>query len=152
MPYRNWAPLCSCRGYKKCEGGPETTILMINPFCWSTYLLMWVVLCHSKICCFCPSWWPLLLIRGGPKKQQSIPTTHFVGKHHIYMQKGHPFRINILCFKKQQSVPKTHFIDKYYIYSHKGHLSRINILCRLHRMLILSTTSSLTCYYVAPQN
>ena len=108
---------------------------------------MWVVLCHSKICCFCPSWWPLLLIRGGPKKQQSIPTTHFVGKHHIYMQKGHPFRINILCFKKQQSVPKTHFIDKYYIYSHKGHLFRINILCRLHRMLILSATSSLTYYW-----
>ena len=92
------------------------------------------------------------MIRGGPKKQQSVPTTHFVGKHYIYMQKGHSFRINILCLKKQQSVPKTHFVDKYYIYSHKGHLFRINILCRLHRMLILSTTSSLTCYYVAPQN
>ena len=53
--YRTCCPLCWCRGYKKCERVPETAIWTANPFCRSTHLLMWVVLCHRTICCFCPS-------------------------------------------------------------------------------------------------
>ena len=52
--YRICCPLCWYRGYKKCERVPETAIWTANPFCWSTHLLMWVVLCHRTICCFCP--------------------------------------------------------------------------------------------------
>ena len=75
-------------------------------------------------------------------KQQSVPATHFVGKHNLYMQKGHPSRINILCLKKQQSVPTTHFVGKHNLYMQKGHPSRINILCLKKQQSVPTTESS----------
>ena len=58
---------------------------------------MWVVLCHRPICCFWPSYWHHLLIRGCLQNQHSAQTTHFVGAFDKHTQ--------WVCLQKQHSVP-----------------------------------------------
>ena len=102
--YRICCPLCCYRGYKKCEMVPETAIWTANPFCRSTYLLMWVVPSHRTLCCFCPSYWHHLLIGGWLQNQHSAQTTHFVDAFEKHTQ--------WVCFQKQHSVPNFHCINQ----------------------------------------
>ena len=148
--YRICCPLCCYRGYKKCEMVPETAIWTANPFCRSTYLLMWVVPSHRTLCCFCPSYWHHLLIGGWLQNQHSAQTTHFVDAFEKHIHNGYVFRNNILCLQNKHSAQTTHFVDIFEKHTQWVHMFSETTFCAklpLHKSIDYNLLLSLLFFH-----
>ena len=99
-------PLCRFGMTPLVEVGPETTIWLVDPYCWSTNLLMCMGESHRKICCF--SCFESLICWFWSILESTFCTLDpFCWQHDVTLS---PF-VDSGLSSNQHSVQWTHFVD-----------------------------------------